>query len=275
MQILLLQITRERERDRESSERVETSAEIQEQIDAIKRENEMLKAKKAENNKIIKSGFLGFCRGKYEASGCFIGGEVGLAIQTEHYIWKAQTPKETEILGTPYKQTFNAPINLIFGYQWYYMQNQGLRVKANIGYANYNAKIVGDTYEAGFKWDYPTTTHAIQYGLELAWVWDFMRKGKHTLGLELSALGFEGMSYFSEFDFGGDVKPKGNFTKIAWTSRIGLHYYFNVNHQVALSYSYKSYSGITGAKMKVDDYDDGTLSVAPRNQILLSYAYKF
>lgn len=263
----------------EALKRRESSAEIAEQIEAIKAENEALKAKKAENNKIIKKGFLGFCRGKYSPTGCFIGGELGLAIQTEHYLWDAKTPKESEndyISGVPEKQTLNIPINLTFGYQWYYMQSQGIRIKANVGYANYNTTIIANNQYGQEYWKYPIATHAVQYGLELAWLWDFVRKGKHTLGVNLGT-GFEGMSYFSEMDFGGNVMPKENYTKIAAIVSLGLHYYFNVNHQIGLGYIYKDYTGVKGAKMEIKEYNYvvGKLSIAPRNQILLSYAYKF
>ena len=267
-----MQITRERE----SSERVETSAEIQEQIDAIKRENEMLKAKKAENNKIIKSGFLGFCRCKYEASGCFIGGEVGLAI-TDNWIWFNVYNNFNDL--SPNVTSVNPIVNLTFGYQWYYMQNQGLRVKANIGYANYNATFKGlkfENEETG-KNTYNITkyTNAIQYGLEVAWLWDFMRVGKHTLGLDLSS-GFEASTLIGNFSMQNYKMEFKNFTNIAWITRIGLHYYFNVNHQIGLAYAYKgSYSTIKGATKPQEIQYFTAVATSPRNQILLSYAYKF
>ena len=237
----------------EALKRRESSAEIAEQIEAIKAENEALKAKKAENNKIIKKGFLGFCRGKYSATGCFIGGELGLAIQTEHYLWEAQgLGKGSEndyISDVPEKQTLNIPINLTFGYQWYYMQSQGIRIKANVGYANYNVdyllKFELETNNEEVK--FSLENHAIQYGLELAWLWDFVRKGKHTLGIDLGT-GFEGSTFFGKTSrkiegntFNDDLD---NFTSFTWITRIGLHYYFNVNHQIGLAYSYKSYTAV-------------------------------
>lgn len=265
-----MQITRERE----SSERVETSAEIQEQIDAIKRENEMLKAKKAENNKIIKSGFLGFCRGKYEASGCFIGGEIGLAV-TDNWIWlnAGLGIYTTASTLSPNVTSVNPIVNLTFGYQWYYMQNQGLRVKANIGYANYNAKFK-DLELRNQKMKTEKETNAIQYGLEVAWLWDFMRVGKHTFGLNLGT-GFEGSSYFGNVTL-ANKETLDNFTDFTWLTSIGLHYYFNVNHQIGLAYAYKgSYSTIKGATKPQEIQYFTAVATSPRNQILLSYAYKF
>lgn len=259
----------------EALKRRESSAEIAEQIEAIKAENEALKAKKAENNKIIKKGFLGFCRGKYSATGCFIGGELGLAI-TDNWAWF--NIRNTNFVSLSHNAiTANPILNLTFGYQWYYMQSQGIRIKANVGYANYNAKFKDiETTNNPDKNDIPKNTNAIQYGLEIAWLWDFVRKGKHTLGIDLGT-GFGGMSYFSEIDFDGNVMPKGNYTKIAAIVSLGLHYYFNVNHQIGLGYIYKDYTGVKGAKMEIkeNNYVAGELSIAPRNQILLSYAYKF
>lgn len=239
----------------------------------------MLKAKKAENNKIIKSGFLGFCRGKYEASGCFIGGEVGLAI-TDNWFWfnNANLPLISNETLTPNKTTLNVPINLIFGYQWYYMQNQGLRVKANIGYTNYNVdfKIKYQENTEQGESQYKFNNNALQYGLELAWLWDFMRKGKHTLGLDLGA-GFEASTFFNNSNVEGS-SVNVNDTKFAFNFRTGLHYYFNVNHQIGLAYSYKTYTTINGVGIKLKENNNvelGKLATSPRNQILLSYAYKF
>ncbi|MGX3044693.1 hypothetical protein [Helicobacter sp. T3_23-1056] len=241
----------------------------------------MLKAKKAENNKIIKSGFLGFCRGKYEASGCFIGGEVGLAV-TDNWIWFNIANNVNDL--SPNVKSVNPIVNLTFGYQWYYMQNQGLRVKANIGYANYNAtfKDIEWGYNDGRKQTFKMNknTNAVQYGLEIAWLWDFVRSGKHTLGLDLSS-GFEASTLIGDID-NGDKDSKmafKNFTNLAWITRIGLHYYFNVNHQIGLAYAYKGYSAVNGQKsesnMLVNGEPFARVATSPRNQILLSYAYKF
>lgn len=261
----------------EALKRRESSAEIAEQIEAVKAENEALKAKKAENNKIIKKGFLGFCRGKYSATGCFIGGELGLAI-TDNWFWLDNniTDNITEEQTFPLSKnttSANPIINLTFGYQWYYMQSQGIRIKANVGYANYYTTLKNFTELM----DIDKNTNAIQYGLELAWLWDFVRKGKHTLGIDLGT-GFEGSTFFGKISrkikegtfntFNDDLN---NFTSFTWITRIGLHYYFNINHQIGLAYAYKgSYTAVDGQKQYLVK-----LSTSPRNQILLSYAYKF
>ena len=255
----------------EALKRRESSAEIAEQIDAIKAENEALKAKKAENNKIIKKGFLGFCRGKYSPTGCFIGGELGLAI-TDNWFWLDY--KYIMVGGTfPLSKnttSVNPILNLTFGYQWYYMQSQGIRIKANVGYANYYTTFKNFVESI----DVDKNTNAIQYGLELAWLWDFVRKGKHTLGIDLGT-GFEGSTFFGKTirkiegsKFSDDLD---NFTSFTYVIRTGLHYYFNVNHQIGLAYAYKgSYTAVDGQKQNL-----GKFSTSPRNQILLSYAYKF
>lgn len=263
----------------EALKRRESSAEIAEQIEVIKAENEALKAKKAQNNKIIKKGFLGFCRGKYSSTGCFIGGELGLAI-TDNWAWF--NIRNTNFVSLSHNAiTANPILNLTFGYQWYYMQSQGIRIKANVGYANYNAKFkdIAVYGEAGQlnKNDIPKNTNAIQYGLELAWLWDFVRKGKHTLGIDLGT-GFEGSTFFGNLDFGGDEPMKlENFTSFTWITRIGLHYYFNVNHQIGLAYAYKGgYTAVDGQNQNSPNGQSfGKLATSPRNQILLSYAYKF
>lgn len=259
----------------EALKRRESSAEIAEQIEAIKAENEALKAKKAENNTIIKKGFLGFCRGKYSATGCFIGGELGLAI-TDNWFWLDYGMFSFVSSGSLSKNKTSAaiPINLIFGYQWYYMQSQGIRIKANVGYANYNVDYLlefnnnNTSEEIKFSFE----NHALQYGLELAWLWDFVRKGKHTLGIDLGT-GFEGSTFFQTIK--ENEEKYHTTTAFSWVGRLGLHYYFNVNHQIGLAYSYKSYTAVEAKAIQNKGIPFGKVVASPRNQILLSYAYKF
>ena len=265
----------------EALKRRESSAEIAEQIEAIKAENEALKAKKAENNKIIKKGFLGFCRGKYSPTGCFIGGELGVGFGESYFNWFNTNPAVTQKVTMP-------SINGVFGYQWYYMQSQGIKVRAHIGYGYYQNNI-----QSGEEYTYKFNTNAIQYGLELAWLWDFVRKGKHTLGIDLGT-GFEGSTFFhstkkendeynNEYRQGGQVTSRlvGSNTQVVWVSRIGLHYYFNVNHQFFLNYAYKGYSSINGAEIfnEIDGKKQGEgigyFANYARNRIYLGYSYKF
>lgn len=227
-----------------------------------------------------------------------------------------------------YKKTYpHFPINFQFGYQWYFTQTMGLRLKGYVGYSNYFKELRNESYtdtDTGYydsdtgnqiSADFTSTrdtkvvinldSHAIQYGVELAYIWDFLEKGKHTLGLDVAPIGFEASTYFPKFKFKGsgsttyiwsgtgtnntgfpdtftesdDRSASASFethTKLAYSASIGLHYYYNTNHQMFLSYKLRTYSTTPTAKMKNDDSTASTkISNVANHAILLGYAYKF
>ena len=60
---------------------------------------------------VDKSGFLGFCKGKYQLTGCFIGAEVGLAF-VDNSFWL-----DFGSVGYGSKSSIAFPVNLNFGWQ--------------------------------------------------------------------------------------------------------------------------------------------------------------
>lgn len=81
------------------------------QIQSLENENKALRKQQKENEKIIKSGFLGFCKGKYQLTGCFIGAEVGLAF-VDNSFWL-----DFGSVGYGSKSSIAFPVNLNFGWQ--------------------------------------------------------------------------------------------------------------------------------------------------------------
>lgn len=262
---------------------------------------------------------------KNAKQGGFVGLELGLGIANVNYIQIDNTTGETY---QSYKKTYpHFPINFQFGYQWYFTQTMGLRLKGYVGYSNYFKELLNESRtdtDTGYYYgdtgyvisqDFTSTrdnkvvmnldSHAIQYGAELAYIWDFLEKGKHTLGLDVAPIGLEVSTYFPKFKYktsgsatytwsgtgandtglpdtfteSNDRSASASFethTKLAYSASIGLHYYYNVNHQMFLSYKLRTYSTTPTAKMKNDDSTDTTkISNVANHAMLLGYAYKF
>ena len=175
------------------------------------------------------------------------------------------------------------PVNLMGGYQWYFYNRPwfhlGVAIKAHIGYTNYNDEFY-DLRSDGIWYASEVTAHGIQYGLEAKFLWDFLNKGNHSLGVSVAPLGFEGSSiiYNERFDFGAlDINvyrtkqygraEKGNKTSFTYTFSGGLHYYYNINHQLFVYYKYRYYSDIVTGKTRY--------VFAPSHTLMTGYAYKF
>ena len=169
----------------------------------------------------------------------------------------------------------------------------GLRAKGYVGYSNYyytlfrekgyDEQIDPDTNQpyGNYDFSYILNAHGIQYGAELAYIWDFLDKGKHTIGLDIAPLGLEGSTYFGKISAktNGVTEVELNIkthTKFAYTASIGLHYYYNANHQVFASYKIRSYSTTPTAKSKnSNEYGTTKISNTANHAFLLGYAYKF
>lgn len=215
----------------------------------------------------------GFCQGKHSNTGCFVGVSVGFAPATSRLDF--QTNDET-FIKQPKKESFSFPIAFDLGYQWYFAQNSGFRFKGYIGYENYSAKdmevvALGGADRLGAE----LASHALQYGLEARYLYDFIYGGAHTFGANIG-VGFEGSSFFNTATmlFGGGEASRSNaYTRATWTSGVGLHYFYHSHHQILLSYLYRGYTN----ELKTITTEDPFLKVSAfaNHTIQLSYAYKF
>lgn len=215
----------------------------------------------------------GFCQGKHSNTGCFVGVSVGFAPATSRLDF--QTNDET-FIKQPKKESFSFPIAFDLGYQWYFAQNSGFRFKGYIGYENYSAKdmevvALGGADRLGAE----LASHALQYGLEARYLYDFIYGGAHTFGANIG-VGFEGSSFFNTATmlFGGGEASRSNaYTRATWTSGVGLHYFYHSHHQILLSYLYRGYTD----ELKTITTEDPFLKVSAfaNHTIQLSYAYKF
>lgn len=215
----------------------------------------------------------GFCQGKHSNTGSFVGVSVGFAPATSRLDF--QTNGET-FIKQPKKESFSFPIAFDLGYQWYFAQNSGFRFKGYIGYENYSAKdmevvALGGADRLGAE----LASHALQYGLEARYLYDFIYGGAHTFGANIG-VGFEGSSFFNTATmlFGGGEASRSNaYTRATWTSGVGLHYFYHSHHQILLSYLYRGYTD----ELKTITTEDPFLKVSAfaNHTIQLSYAYKF
>ncbi|MCI7710694.1 MAG: hypothetical protein MSL80_03430 [Helicobacter sp.] len=241
----------------------------------LKKENELLELQQKnanlKNNKsknesvqssnIDKSGFLGFCRGEYANTGCFIGAEVGYAPSVKNYL--------VDHTGSVTQNTYALPINLILGWQVYSAKNWGWNFKAFFGYAGYSSDITFDGISAKFN------SSALHYGIEASYLYDFIISQQHTFGMNVG-IGYEFGTFIGQSVDIGVVKVSlDSYTKTSFISSIGVHYFLNVNHQFWLTYKYKSgYNVGDGGSMNVGGIQVKHSST-PNNVLTFAYAYKF
>lgn len=159
----------------------------------------------------------------------------------------------------------------INGYPW---DNAGFKFRGYVGYANYNAK--ADSNEMNIS---NTQSQAIHYGLEAEYLYDFIASQTHTFGLNIGT-GYELGSFFGQKNIieGNGLTMTENlksYTSSSWASSIGIHYFYNVNHQFELKYRYRSGYGVdNGGKHSIDSTEVKYAST-PKGSIIFAYNYKF
>ena len=235
----------------------------------------------------------GFCAGAHSNTGCFVGVSVGLSPATSRL---DMTDPVLIITGQPKKESVTIPLSLDVGYQWYFAQNAGFRFRGFIGYENYSAKNMQfkarENANEG-NMEIELTSHALTYGLEARYLYDFIYGGEHTFGANIG-FGVEGSSFFNTG--GRKVIQAGSidaivtepfdmadYTRVTWTSGVGLHYFYKSRHQILLSYIYRGYTDELqkGGAMGRPTQDGGIIltnarvSAFANHTIQLSYAYKF
>ncbi|MGX2972817.1 outer membrane beta-barrel protein [Helicobacter sp. T3_23-1059] len=176
------------------------------------------------------------------------------------------------------------PINIFGGYQWYFYDRPwfhfGVRVRGHIGYSNYNTKMSDYNSLYSTNVDFALSSHAIQYGVEAQFLWDFLNMGQHTLGWHFAPIGLEGSTFFDKFSItaSGNAQGTGEYdtnihTKFSYVWNTGLHYYFNAKHMVFATYKYRGYS--SGYQTAGKGQNSIRYYNYSNNSFMLGYAYKF
>lgn len=247
------------------------------------------------------SDYLTLAPSSNPKTGGFIGGEFSASMtipKSESEVY----PSAHIYVDTTYSPKFDIPINIIGGYQWYFYNkphfNLGLRFKAHLGYSySYQKITVIDqrTHYSDFTGDFMGSqysetnakyiNHTMYYGAEAQFLWDFLDRGSHTLGVHFSPLGFEGQVIFykTEGTFiiegilpnGSHVKYSGNmdfqdlnnYTSthyVNYVINLGIHYYYNIHHQVFVTY-----------KHNFEIKGENTNNSRHFGKVFFGYSYKF
>lgn len=217
-----------------------------------------------------------------EKSGGFFGFEVGLG------------GAKTSLVD--YSKNLIVPqTNLIFGYQWYFLDvpwaHLGLRFSGHIGYSPYS-------HNKYFKSKYVEQSifaHGVQYGADLGLMWDFVDSAKHTFGIYVAPLGFEGSTLFGKYTSSPTVDTiiisqgkaesitykLATHTKFAYALSAGFQLMHKHRHLIFFTYRLRLYNG----KLPKDEYkyENGSpidyshigFSIQPIHSGIFGYAYKF
>lgn len=124
-----------------------------------------------------------------------------------------------------------------------------------------------------------TQSQAIHYGLEAEYLYDFIASQTHTFGLNIGT-GYEFGNFFGQKQI---VKGNGltmtenlkSYTSSSWTSSIGIHYFYNINHQFELKYRYRSGYGYDDGGKTTIDSTEAKYASTPKGSIIFAYNYKF
>ena len=199
----------------------------------------------------------------------------------------------------------SVPIYLVGGYQWYFYNkphfNLGLRFNGRLGYYYQAAE---QKYESYMSYSYlgvdvinntataqKSINHILLYGTDAQFLWDFLDRDKHSFGVHFSPIGFEGQTSFNSYSethysfisqiYNDNTPPyivssnekyssSGAIHSFSYTINFGIHYYYNIHHQIFVTYKhywglFSVYNGKVTAE--TDRYGYGAVH--------FSYAYKF
>lgn len=198
-------------------------------------------------------------------TGGFVGGEFGLTIWDYHSGYNYADPKNTV---TYLDDQPGFAINIIGGYQWYFYNKPyfhlGVRAKGWLGYGYKEVK-----YKNNYENYYSAVAHNFAFGSDLAFLWDFVNVDKHSFGVHFAPIGFNvGVdNTYADETKRSDGEPRKGLTAkdtdVSYTINLGLHYYYDVNHQIFVDYRYFAKSF------------DAIFQMLHRHQFTLGYAYKF
>ena len=252
---------------------------IDSEIAKLKKENELLELQKKNQNLKKGSGSSSSSQDGLasELTGWFVGAELGWNPSVTNYVNLEIKQTDTTNYVALNSNTYALPINLGFGYQWYPWDNAGFKFRGYVGYASYNSKIsLGN--EKGNQ-----NSQAIHYGLEAEYLYDFIASQTHTFGLNIGT-GYEFGSFFGQ-NIQSKLKERTvteelkSYTSSSWTSSIGIHYFYNINHQFELKYRYRSgYTSDDGGKTTLDNEvttREIKYASTPKGSIIFAYNYKF
>lgn len=197
------------------------------------------------------------CAGKETFTGCFVGFEVGI--------------NSFAFLGNDRDSFRTFPANIIFGYQHFFTHRSGLEIRANLGYS-YDYIQLYDNYLSSLS---SADMHAVQYGLEVAYLINFGKPRENfawgmDFGLGVGAISFLGELNGITPQYGDNTALIERNTKSYLTMlRVGFHWYYT-NHLFWLNFK-----GNDG-RDKVGQTSQTIINPNPSFLgLTFSYAYRF
>ena len=253
----------------------------------------------------------GFCRNEFAGTGCFIGLEVGYSANVKNSIAISQIPQIPQISQISNsggsQQTSSVPVNLTFGYQWYFARKVGLQFKGYAGYANYNSKgenkVPTVTTNNG-NVPIEVSSSAIHYGAEANFLYDLFQGESVTFGIN-AGVGYQFGTFIGQKAtvsgpetqqatklFGKPVVDFSNYTASSFTYNVGLylalsrHHHFGFNWRVTPGYSASNSGGDMTKMVSLNGVGVPGVGVpgvgvpvkyksAPVSSFLFSYSYLF
>lgn len=195
------------------------------------------------------------CAGKETFTGCFVGFEVGI--------------NSFAFLGNDRYSFRTFPANIIFGYQHFFTHRSGLEIRANLGYSYDYILQLYDSYFSS------VNMHAVQYGLEVAYLINFGRPRENfawgmDFGLGVGAISFLGELNGGTPQYGDNTALIEHNTKAYLTMlRVGFHWYYT-NHLFWLNFKGN------GGRDKVGQTSQTIINSNPSFLgLTFSYAYRF
>lgn len=194
------------------------------------------------------------CAGKEAFTGCFVGFEVGI--------------NSFAFLGNDRYSFRTFPASIIFGYQHFFTHRSGLEIRANLGYSYDYIQLYGDYFSG-------VNMHAVQYGLEIAYLINFGKPRENfawgmDFGLGVGAISFLGELNGGTPQYGDNTALIEHNTKAYLTMlRVGFHWYYT-NHLFWLNFKGN------GGRDKVEQTFQTIINSNPSFLgLTFSYAYRF
>ncbi len=209
-----------------------------------------------------------------EKSGGFLGFEVGAGNANVRF---------GKDMGTFSANSFVTYYNLIFGYQYYFLDvpwaHLGFRIGANLGTSTHWMSFKITDSNDSSKYTQFSAGGLLKYGAELGFMWDFVDSANHTFGIYIAPLGFEGnitSGIRKDQDYPALSKQtnlKSNM-EISYRLSAGLQLMYKHHHLIFFTYRYLHQKGKI-SKGTADIYDKPGVSATMKHSGLFGYAYKF
>lgn len=281
--------------------------EIDDKIQRLEKENKLLELQKKKRELEIQNQIINKNdnptsehRTKSEnansKNGAFIGVEGVLGADTindtlyEQDTCDGKTQCSQTILFTASNTTFD--LGLVGGYQHYFgdSERHGIKVSAHLysGFGNsWELSSVSPLF--GNSITGTISYIPIKFGFDVKYLYDFLQRGKHTLGLNVG-LGYEFDSYINgKSESNGFHQDLDNIFLNGVYPVIGLHYYYR-HHQFELMYRFGGIFSELGSKQVYYDSEPITtvdpesnltsvtsfnISLLNQSYLTINYAYRF